>query len=45
MIVPPGSAHLLVDLDGQDESVRSEAAAIRTIAGEEKAKRARDGDR
>ena len=27
-IVPPGSAHLLVDLDGQDESVRSEAAAI-----------------
>jgi len=28
MIVPPGSAHLLVDLDGQDESVRSEAAAI-----------------
>src|SRR5437764_9721798 len=28
MIVPPGSAHLLVDLDGQEESVRSEAAAI-----------------
>src|SRR6202165_606693 len=27
-IVPPGSAHLLVDLDGQEESVRSEAAAI-----------------
>src|ERR1700675_2631703 len=27
-IVPPGSAHLLVGLDGQDESVRSEAAAI-----------------
>jgi glycolate oxidase len=31
MIVPPGSAHLLVDLDGQDESVRSEAAAIREL--------------
>lgn len=30
-IVPPGSAHLLVDLDGQEESVRSEAAAIRTL--------------
>src|SRR5438309_6133893 len=28
MIVPPGSAHLLVDLDGQEESVRSEAEAI-----------------
>src|SRR5713226_7540457 len=28
-IVPPGSAHLLVDLDGQAESVRSEAEAIR----------------
>jgi glycolate oxidase len=27
-IVPPGSAHLLVDLDGQEESVRREAAAI-----------------
>src|SRR5438874_4379942 len=25
MIVPPGSAHLLVDLDGQQESVRTEA--------------------
>jgi glycolate oxidase len=31
MIVPPGSAHLLVDVDGQDESVRSEAAAIRDL--------------
>ena len=30
-IVPPGSAHLLVDLDGQEESVRSEAAAIREL--------------
>ncbi len=27
-IVPAGSAHLLVDLDGQEESVRSESAAI-----------------
>jgi glycolate oxidase len=31
MIVPPGSAHLLVDVDGQEESVRSEAAAIREL--------------
>jgi glycolate dehydrogenase FAD-linked subunit len=31
MIVPPGNAHLLVDLDGQEESVRSEAAAIRAL--------------
>ena len=30
-IVPPGSAHLLVDLDGQEESVRSEAEAIRAL--------------
>jgi glycolate oxidase len=30
-IVPPGSAHLLVDLDGQEESVRSESAAIREL--------------
>jgi glycolate oxidase len=30
-IVPVGSAHLLVDLDGQHESVRSEAAAIREL--------------
>jgi glycolate oxidase len=29
--VPPGSAHLLVDLDGQAESVRSEAAALREL--------------
>src|SRR5437773_1874299 len=28
-IVPAGSAHLLVDLDGQEESVRHEAASIR----------------
>jgi glycolate oxidase len=30
-IVPAGNAHLLVDLDGQQESVRSEAAAIREL--------------
>jgi glycolate oxidase len=31
LLVPPGSAHLLVDVDGQQESVRSEAAAIREL--------------
>jgi glycolate oxidase len=30
-VVPPGNAHLLVDLDGQEESVGSEAAAIRGL--------------
>ncbi len=30
-IVPPASAHLLVDLDGQEESVRSEAEAVRQL--------------
>src|ERR1700719_2306375 len=30
-IVPQGSAHLLVDLDGQPESVRSEAESIRKL--------------
>src|SRR5436853_951179 len=30
-IVPEGNAHLLVDLDGQQESVRSESAAIREL--------------
>jgi glycolate oxidase len=30
-LVPPGNAHLLIDLDGQEESVRSEAAAIREL--------------
>src|SRR3954469_3554450 len=30
-IVPAGAAHLLVDLDGQQESVRSDAAAIREL--------------
>src|SRR5213079_2797137 len=36
MIVPDGNAHLLVDLDGQDESVRSECAAIRKLLQERK---------
>lgn len=35
-IVPSGSAHLLVDLDGQEESVRSEAAAIRELLEKKK---------
>jgi glycolate oxidase len=35
-IVPPGSAHLLVDLDGQEESVRSEVAAIRRLLAKKK---------
>jgi glycolate oxidase len=30
-LVPDGNAHLLVDLDGQEESVRSEADAIRQL--------------
>ena len=30
-IVPPGNAHLLVDLDGQEESVRSEIETIRDL--------------
>jgi len=30
-IVPEGNAHLLVDMDGQEESVRSEAAAVRAL--------------
>jgi glycolate oxidase len=30
-IIPPGSAHLLVDIDGQPQSVRSEAASLRTL--------------
>jgi glycolate oxidase subunit GlcD len=31
MIVPEGNAHLLVDLDGQEESVRAESTAIRNL--------------
>ncbi len=30
-IVPEGDAHLLIDLDGQEESVRSEAAALEKL--------------
>src|SRR6266404_5364933 len=37
MIVPEGNAHLLVDLDGQEESVRSECAAIRKLLEKRKA--------
>jgi glycolate oxidase len=37
MMVPAGNAHLLVDLDGQEESVRSEAAAIRELLQKKKA--------
>src|SRR5467141_1895952 len=37
MIVPTGNAHLLVDLDGQEESVRSESAAIRKLLEKRKA--------
>src|SRR6266516_2779823 len=36
MIVPEGNAHLLVDLDGQEESVRSESAAIRELIEKKK---------
>jgi glycolate oxidase len=35
-IVPPGNAHLLVDLDGQEESVRGEAQAIRKLLAAKK---------
>src|SRR6266404_7848278 len=35
-IVPPGNAHLLVDLDGQEDSVRSEAEAIRRLLASRK---------
>src|SRR5206468_12639096 len=31
LLVPDGNAHLLVDLDGQQQSVRSEATAIREL--------------
>jgi glycolate oxidase len=36
IIVPAGNAHLLVDLDGQEESVRSESAAIRELLSKRK---------
>jgi glycolate oxidase len=32
-LVPAGNAHLLVDVDGQIETVRSEAAALRELLG------------
>jgi len=35
-IVPEGNAHLLVDLDGQPESVQSEAEAIRKLLEDKK---------
>src|SRR5213594_3956257 len=37
MIVPDGNAHLLVDLDGQEESVRNESEAIRKLLEKRKA--------
>jgi glycolate dehydrogenase FAD-linked subunit len=36
VIVPPGNAHLLVDLDGQEESVRSEAKSIQELIAAKK---------
>lgn len=35
-VVPPGNAHLLVDLDGQEDSVGSEANAIRKLLATKK---------
>jgi glycolate oxidase len=35
-IVPPGNAHLLVDLDGQEQSVQSEAEAIQELVAAKK---------
>src|SRR5438132_8802895 len=35
-IVPAGSAHLLVDLDGQEESERREAAAVGELLAQKK---------
>lgn len=34
-LVPPGNAHLLVEVDGQLETVRSEAAALRELLARE----------
>src|SRR5437764_2137734 len=36
MLVPEGNAHLLVDVDGQEESVRSESTAIRKLLEQRK---------
>lgn len=33
-LVPEGNAHLLVDVDGQEETVRGEAAALKKLIGE-----------
>jgi glycolate oxidase len=38
MIVPEGNAHLLIDLDGQEESVHSESVAIRELLEKRKPK-------
>src|SRR5213083_2457429 len=38
MIVPDGNAHLLVDLDGQEESVRNESEAMRKLLEKRKPK-------
>src|SRR6266513_4510461 len=38
IIVPEGNAHLLVDFDGQEQSVRSEATAIRELLEKRKPK-------
>src|SRR5256886_10735177 len=35
-LVPAGNAHLLVDLDGQQESVRNEAEAIHKLLADKK---------
>jgi len=35
-VVAPGNAHLLVDLDGQEKSVRSEAEAIKKLLADRK---------
>ena len=43
--VPAGHAHLLVEVDGQVESVRSEAAALGAIDREPKSQFARDARR
>jgi len=34
--VPPGNAHLLVDLDGQEETVRLESSKLRQLVSESK---------
>ena len=41
---PPGDAHLLVEVDGQRESVRAEASSIARLLRAEHATATRDGD-